>query len=123
MDVVKRNVQAMGGRIAVHSEPGRGCRFTLSLPLTLAVLDGMVLKLGAQRYVVPLQSVIETTCSDSSVITTLAGGREVMRMRDRLILLARLAHLVGQLSTSGQQGSSDADSDEVVLVVVETEGG
>ena len=46
MDVVRRNVEALGGRITVHSDPGHGCRFALSLPLTLAVLDGMVVRTG-----------------------------------------------------------------------------
>ena len=59
MDVVRRNVESLGGRISVDSEPGRGCKFTLALPLTLAVLEGMVIRCGDDRYVIPIASVIE----------------------------------------------------------------
>ncbi len=60
MDVVRRSVQALGGRISIASEPGKGSTFTMSLPLTLAVLDGMVVSVGDQTLVIPLTSIIET---------------------------------------------------------------
>jgi two-component system chemotaxis sensor kinase CheA len=120
MDVVKRNIQAMGGRIGLHSEPGQGCRFTLSLPLTLAVLDGMVLKLGAQRYVVPLQSVIETICTTGAAVNVLPSGREALRMRDHLIPLLRLATAMGLPAGPALAANGE---DDVVIVVIETETG
>ena len=60
MDVVRRSVQAMGGRISIASRPGQGSTFTLSLPLTLAVLDGMVVKTSEQTLIIPLGAVLET---------------------------------------------------------------
>ncbi|MEK0084995.1 chemotaxis protein CheW [Benzoatithermus flavus] len=120
MDVVKRNIQAMGGRIGLHSEPGQGCRFTLSLPLTLAVLDGMVLKLGTQRYVVPLQSIVETICAGGAAVNVLPGGREALRMRDHLIPLVRLAAAMGLPADTAPAAGGE---DDVVIVVIETETG
>ncbi|MDT9702465.1 ATP-binding protein, partial [Streptomyces sp. P17] len=60
MDVVKRSIQALGGRIGISSVPGKGSTFTMSLPLTLAVLDGMVVTVGEQTLVAPLTAIIET---------------------------------------------------------------
>lgn len=60
MDVVKRNISALGGRISVSSQPGRGCCMTLSLPLTLAVMDGMIVSVGSQRFVLPTINIVES---------------------------------------------------------------
>ena len=64
MDVVKRSIQALGGRVSISSQPGKGSLFTLSLPLTLAVLDGMVVTVADNTLVVPLTSTIETLRPD-----------------------------------------------------------
>jgi len=60
MDVVKRAIQSIGGRIAISSEPDKGSTFTINLPLTLAVLDGMLIKVAGQTIVVPLTAIVET---------------------------------------------------------------
>ncbi|MEJ0067598.1 MAG: ATP-binding protein [Pseudomonadota bacterium] len=60
MDVVKRNMQALGGRITVDSRMGSGTRLTLSLPLTLAILDGMVVGVGGETYIIPLTNIMES---------------------------------------------------------------
>jgi two-component system, chemotaxis family, sensor kinase CheA len=116
MDVVKRSIQGLGGRIMVHSEPGRGCRFTLALPLTLAVLDGMVIRVGKDRYVLPLQSVVETLRASKQLVESLPAGPLVLRLRDQLAPLLDLQCLLGLCPESEA-------SREGVILVTETDNG
>ena len=113
MDVVRRNVESLGGRISVDSEPGRGCKFTLALPLTLAVLEGMVIRCGTDRYVIPIASVIETQHLASTPIERLPFGQEVLRWRGEVTPLYRLGAVMG---SSGQ-------TDENIIIIAETERG
>jgi two-component system chemotaxis sensor kinase CheA len=113
MDVVRRNVESLGGRISVDSEPGRGCKFTLALPLTLAVLEGMVIRCGDDRYVIPIASVIETQHLANTPIEHLTFGQEVLRWRGEVTPLYRLGAVMG---SSGQR-------DENIIIIAETERG
>ena len=74
MDVVKRSIQSLGGRVSITSRPGQGSMFTMSMPLTLAVLDGMVVAVGGQTLVVPLTAIIETLQPRIADIHSLATG-------------------------------------------------
>ena len=74
MDVVKRAIQALGGRIALTSTPGQGSTFSISLPLTLAVLDGMVVRVADQTFVAPLSAIVETFKPEASDIHTIGDG-------------------------------------------------
>lgn len=87
MDVVKRSIQALGGRISIASAPGRGSTFTLSLPLTLAVLDGIVVTVDAQVFVIPLTAIVETVKHEPSRIHHLGDHSFVLRVRDVLVPL------------------------------------
>jgi two-component system chemotaxis sensor kinase CheA len=111
MDVVRRNVEALGGRITVESTPGRGCRFTLGLPLTLAVLDGMIVRAGAERFVFPLSSIVETMQLDPKTVEWLPGGRNVLQLRGEIAPLLKLRDLLG----------IRAIGEEPIVVIVETE--
>jgi two-component system chemotaxis sensor kinase CheA len=82
MDVVKRSIQALGGRISIASRPGEGSTFTLSLPLTLAVLDGMVVTVEGQTLVVPLTAIIETLKPKSHETKSLGPQSAVLAVRD-----------------------------------------
>ncbi len=75
MDVVKRSVQALGGRISITSRPGLGSTFTLSLPLTLAVLDGMVVDVAGETLVIPLACIVESLRPKAEEIRPPGPGR------------------------------------------------
>ncbi len=113
MDVVRRNVESLGGRISVDSEPGRGCKFTLALPLTLAVLEGMVIRCGDDRYVIPIASVIETQHLASTPIERLPFGQEVLRWRGEVTPLYRLGDVMGSMGTTNEN----------IVIIAETERG
>ena len=78
MDVVRRSIQALGGRISITSRPGKGSTFTMSLPLTLAVLDGMVVTVAGQTLVAPLTAIIETLQPKAGDVHSLGGHARVI---------------------------------------------
>ncbi len=90
MDVVKRNIKGLGGSIDVHSEEGKGSTFTIRLPLTLAILDGQLIRVGNETYIIPLISIEETFQVSYELINTIANGTELYRLRDEYIPIVRL---------------------------------
>lgn len=95
MDVVKSAITALGGRISITSEPGLGTKFSISLPLTLAVLDGMVVDAAGQTLVVPLSAIVETARINASEITTVASKVEVMHIRGDFVPIIDLGVQLG----------------------------
>lgn len=116
MDVVKRSIQALGGRISITSVPGKGSTFTLSLPLTLAVLDGMVVDAAEQTLIAPIAAIVESLTPRAADIHHVGGHDAVIRFRDRFVPLVDVAHVMGFRS----QPMAPADG---VAMVVETEAG
>jgi two-component system chemotaxis sensor kinase CheA len=90
MDVVRRNLEALRGRVDIASEPGAGTTFTLRLPLTLAITDGMLVRVGAERFVVPTSHIRLSFRPEASALTTYAGRGEMVVLRDEVIPLVRL---------------------------------
>jgi two-component system chemotaxis sensor kinase CheA len=95
MDVVKRSIQALGGRITISSKPKIGSTFSLSLPLTLAVLDGIVVAIDDQTFVVPLTAIVETLQPNAAEIHPLGEGSFVIRVRDAFVPLIDVGAEIG----------------------------
>lgn len=95
LDVVRRNIEKLRGRIDISSSAGKGTLFKITLPLTLAIIDGLIVKVGEERYILPTLSVRESFRPDASMITRVQGRGEVVKVRDRLIPLLRLHELFG----------------------------
>jgi two-component system, chemotaxis family, sensor kinase CheA len=115
MDVVRQNVKDLGGRITIDSEPGKGTTFTLTLPLTLAISDGMVVNVGDQTLVVPLANVVESLRPEPHEVQSLGASRSMINVRGRFIPVIALG------TTVGAAGAVE-DPRDAVLIVVETEG-
>ncbi len=90
MDVVRRNIQALSGSVELASMPGKGSRFTIRLPLTLAILDGQLVRVGEHTYVVPLVSIYESLQVESSKVNKLSEEHEVIRLRDEYLPVIRV---------------------------------
>lgn len=116
MDVVRRSIQALGGRISIASAPGKGSTFTLSLPLTLAVLDGMVVSAADQTLVAPLTAIVESLTPRPEDVHYVGGHDAVILFREQFTPLVDVGLVMGFRDVS--LVPSDG-----VAVVVETESG
>lgn len=114
MDVVKRSIQALGGRITISSKPKAGSTFSMSLPLTLAVLDGIVVAIDDQTFVIPLTAIVETLQPSPENIHPLGDGAFVMRVRDSFVPLIDVGAEIGIRPRSSKPPNG-------VAILVETE--
>lgn len=115
MDVVRSNVEALGGRVEIHSTPGEGTTFVMALPLTLAILDGMIVRLGDQRYVVPLGNVIETVRPEPGQVKPTSPTAEVIELRGAYLPIKRVDEMFGFAANDRRS------PEESVVIIVESE--
>jgi two-component system chemotaxis sensor kinase CheA len=114
MDVVRRNIHALGGTVAVRSKEGVGTTFTISLPLTLAILDGQLVRVGHQVYIFPLVSIVESLSVDMTQISTVTGACDLLRLREDYIPIIPLHEAFGIEPDS-------RDLEKSLIVVVESD--
>jgi len=120
MDVVKRNVQQMNGTVSLASEKGRGTTVTIELPLTLAILEGLLVRVGDRTLVLPLLSVIETVPLPADKIVRLAERGEVVVIREESVPLLRLSRFLGlALGTAAGENSAEGNNCRRLAVIVE----
>ncbi|HEV3026430.1 MAG TPA: chemotaxis protein CheA, partial [Planctomycetota bacterium] len=115
LDVVRTSVEALRGRIDVQSRPGLGTTFRLRLPLTLAIIDGMVIRAGHERYIVPTLSITRLVRPDPGQRSTFMERDEMLSLQEELVPLFRLGHLLDVSAADGNAGPG-------VAVVVEDSG-
>jgi two-component system, chemotaxis family, sensor kinase CheA len=115
MDVVRTNVEALRGSVEISSKEGEGSTFTVRLPLTLAIIDGMVIRIGSDRFILPTIGITETFRVRPEDITTVQGQTELVMLRGDLIPLSRLGRLYG-IKDAG------TDACEAIMMVTESKG-
>ena len=115
MDVVKRNIQELNGTIDIKSHPGVGTTITVRLPLTLAILDGQLVRVGDNIYIFPLVSIVESIQVKADELNQVAGGCEVFQLRNEYIPVVRLYEVFSVKPDS-------TDIEDSLLVVVEGDG-
>ena len=115
MDVVKRNIEGLGGAVSIKTVLGKGTTFSLKLPLTLAIIEGMTIRVGKETYIVPLLSILESIQPKADAVKTIVGKGEVMNVRGTYHPMMRL-YEVFDLEPEHK------DPSKAILMVLETEG-
>lgn len=114
MDVVKQNLEKIKGKIEVNSRPGQGTRIILRIPLTLAIIDGMLVRVGETRCILPLLAIREIFKPSRDAITVMPDGMELVRVRDRFFPIRHLYRVL-------QAKPDSEDIVDGVLVVLENQ--
>lgn len=115
MDVVKRNIQSLGGQVKVSSELGKGSSFSVNLPLTLAILDGQLVRVGSEVYIIPLITIVESLQTRVELINRVSGDMVLYRLRENNVPVLPVYKLFNLAADS-------ENIENALLVVVEAEG-
>ncbi len=115
LDVVRKNIQLLRGEVEVQSEPGEGTTFIIRLPLTLAIIEGMVVHVGGERYILPALSMVTAVRPGNGDVVSVMNRGEMLRLQGALVPMFRLGQVLGA-------ENADAAATESIAVVVEYEG-
>jgi two-component system chemotaxis sensor kinase CheA len=117
MDVVRRNIESLGGQVSIKSEANKGSTFSVKLPLTLAILEGQLVRIHEDTYIIPLVSIVETILANNSAINSIAGASKLLHFREDYISLLNLKNIF-KLNTA-----SPTDEMESNLIAIVESGG
>ena len=115
MDVVKRNIDGLGGTVSIKTALGKGTIFTLKLPLTLAIIEGMTVRVGNETYIVPLLSILESIQPKAGAIKTLVGKGELINVRETYLPMIRMYEVFSLQP-------EHTEPTKAILIILETEG-
>jgi len=115
MDVVRKNIESLRGKVDISSIHGKGTTFTIRLPLTLAIIDGQIVKVGDGRYIIPINSIVRTLRPQANQLSSVQNRGEMVTVRGGLLPLVRLYKLFGTVPVT-------EDPTESLLVIVEEDG-
>jgi two-component system chemotaxis sensor kinase CheA len=115
MDVVKRNIQEMGGHVEIHSQAGKGTAIRILLPLTLAILDGMSVKVNDEVFILPLNAVMESLQPQAEDLHPLAGGERVLQVRGEYLPLVELFRVF-------EVAGAKTDATQGIVVILQSAG-
>ncbi|MDR3077340.1 MAG: chemotaxis protein CheA, partial [Planctomycetota bacterium] len=116
MDVVKKNIEKLSGRIDIRTRPGEGTAVVMRIPLTLAIIDGMLVRAGGTRYIIPLLSIRESLRPDMSQIFSTPDGQRMLKIRDDLLPIVKLDDIFSRVHNM-------RDMADGILMIVEGEEG
>ena len=115
MDVVKRNIEGLGGTVKIKTALGKGTMFTLKLPLTLAIIEGMTVRVGRETYIVPLLSILESIQPKAGVMKTVVGKGELINVRGTYLPMIRMYDVFSLQP-------EHTEPTKAILLILETEG-
>ncbi len=115
MDVVRKNMEKINGEVEIESKPGVGSKITIRIPLTLAIIDGMLVRVGCALYTIPLLGITESIQVEPNIVTVTMSGDELIRFRGKLVPVVRLHKLHHIMS-------ENTDLDKALIVIVEHQG-
>ena len=115
LDIVRRNIQSLGGHVSVRSEFGKGAHFTIVLPLTLAIIDGQLVRIGDNIFVIPILAIVENSHARPEDFQSLGGKKNLYRFRDSMVPILDLAR-------AWQIESERNEADSQLIVVIEARG-